>query len=162
MDQPAASWLTRLRRGYELGANRRPVSKSQQFTILTQSRQECQEFLPFAVFAPLRETTIVKYCIWNCCSALGVGLAVPELHSSQLASQNLHQEVAAAAGRLQKARVDVLRLVLQYTGSIDSLYRLLMPSAILRVQDDTKAINGILEVSVVIDVENHQHFIGIR
>jgi hypothetical protein len=37
------------------------TNQIQQFTILTQSRQERQGFLPCAVFASWRETKIVKY-----------------------------------------------------------------------------------------------------
>jgi len=41
---------------------------------------------------------------------LEVGLAVLEFHGSQLAPQDLHEEVAAAARRFQEPRVDALRL----------------------------------------------------
>ena len=43
---------------------------------------------------------------------LEVGLAVLEFHGGQLAPQDLHEEVAAPARRLQKARVNALGLVL--------------------------------------------------
>jgi hypothetical protein len=42
-------------------AQPRTSTQIQQFTILTQSRQERQENPPFAVFASWRETRIVKY-----------------------------------------------------------------------------------------------------
>jgi hypothetical protein len=39
----------------------RPKRQFQSFTILTQRRQERQENLLFAAFAPLREIKIMKY-----------------------------------------------------------------------------------------------------